>query len=524
MGMKSIAAAHDLISTGIKGFTGLEEFRRLKTRKALTVDAANRLSVEAASSFMSHYLATGGYLEDAITLLCEIATLKEERLAKPGLKGIFPLIVERLSDSFNPECCSLYDRAFVQVVEFCRHLPVGSILNKKLRHFGLMIGQDLLERKKRIKDREGKFNSALRPIVKKVFVLSRVTLGADVALTSLFMAKMKRVFTNAELVLFGSSRMRQLFGGDPRVRVCEVPYERSGGLIERLGSWLELVDALDHEKRGLRPEEYLIVDSDSRFTQLGLLPLVEDESRYYFFESRGYRKSGIGCISQLALNWLNEHFDVDEELYPYVSLVHEDRDFAKRFCQKLRSRKIDYLVGINFGVGNNNHKRIQDPFEERLILTLLDEGNVVILDKGCGTEEISRANRLIGKFRAKGEIVLEINESNASNALQKELNHVDVVVWEGSIGLFSALIAETNEYIGYDSAGQHIAAALEVPTIDIFADSNHPLFFERWRPYGKGIVEVVRADTTNLSGEQMDLDQILDDVMTYHRKIKEGWF
>jgi ADP-heptose:LPS heptosyltransferase len=32
--------------------------------------------------------------------------------------------------------------------------------------------------------------------------------------------------------------------------------------------------------------------------------------------------------------------------------------------------------------------------------------------------------------------------------------------WDGSIGAFAGLIADSDQYIGYDSAGQHIAAAM----------------------------------------------------------------
>lgn len=511
---------HGTIPAEEQTSAGLAEFRRLKTQNEITAEGAERLADAAATSFLSHYLATGGYLQDAITLLCEIATLNEERLAKPGLKGIFPLIVERLSDSFNPECCSLYDRAFVQVLEFCRRLPVGNVLDTQLRQFGLVTSQDLLDRKEKVKGRKGKFDPFLKSTIKKVFLLSRVTLGADVAITSIMMGKMKRVFPNAELVLLGSPRLRQLFGGDSQVRVCEVPYERAGGLVERLNSWPEVVGALKSERRNLKPDEYLIVDPDSRFTQLGLLPLTEEDSGYYFFESRGYRKLGIGCISQLALNWLNDRFGDDDELYPYVSLVEKDRELAKRLCEMLRRRGAVCLVSVNFGVGDNMRKRVQDPFELRLVSTLIDDGNVVVLDKGFGREEIGRANQLIHDLREKRYRVAEINEQNASDLLCAETGYADVVVWEGGIGFFSALIAETGVYIGYDSACQHIASALEVPTIDIFADISHALFFERWRPFGKGRVEVVRVDSEGLNGEQGNYHRILDDVMACHRKIK----
>ena len=41
--------------------------------------------------------------------------------------------------------------------------------------------------------------------------------------------------------------------------------------------------------------------------------------------------------------------------------------------------------------------------------------------------------------------------------------------------------------------GQHIAAALRVPTLTIFVNSSSPTFAERWRPYGPGVIEVLNV-------------------------------
>jgi ADP-heptose:LPS heptosyltransferase len=66
-------------------------------------------------------------------------------------------------------------------------------------------------------------------------------------------------------------------------------------------------------------------------------------------------------------------------------------------------------------------------------------------------------------------------------------------VYEGGVGTLSALIGRSDAYVGYDSAFQHIAAAQAVPVIDVFVDVPSPIFADRWRPYSKAAVEVVRA-------------------------------
>jgi ADP-heptose:LPS heptosyltransferase len=68
-------------------------------------------------------------------------------------------------------------------------------------------------------------------------------------------------------------------------------------------------------------------------------------------------------------------------------------------------------------------------------------------------------------------------------------------VWNGRIGVLAALIAQSDLYVGYDSAGQHIAAALGVPCIDVFAGFSSSRMLERWRPFGKAETRVVVVDS-----------------------------
>jgi ADP-heptose:LPS heptosyltransferase len=58
-------------------------------------------------------------------------------------------------------------------------------------------------------------------------------------------------------------------------------------------------------------------------------------------------------------------------------------------------------------------------------------------------------------------------------------------------------------YVGYDSACQHLAAALGVPVIDIFAGHRSPRMLERWRPSGPGKVTMVVVDGKGSEPEQL---------------------
>src|SRR4051794_13781934 len=120
----------------------------------------------------------------------------------------------------------------------------------------------------------------VRPVTgkpRRVFVLSRVTLGADVAVTSVLLAAAKRRFPHADLIFAGPKKNYELFAGDGHIHHAPVEYRR-GGLRERLAIW-------DHLQVLLSDPNALIIDPDSRLTQLGRLPVSADD-RFPLFEGR----------------------------------------------------------------------------------------------------------------------------------------------------------------------------------------------------------------------------------------------
>jgi ADP-heptose:LPS heptosyltransferase len=70
---------------------------------------------------------------------------------------------------------------------------------------------------------------------------------------------------------------------------------------------------------------------------------------------------------------------------------------------------------------------------------------------------------------------------------------VRATFWDGSFAGFAAIVAAARLYVGYDSAGQHVAAAAGVPLISIFAGFPAPRMFDRWRPTGER-AHVIRVD------------------------------
>jgi ADP-heptose:LPS heptosyltransferase len=69
-----------------------------------------------------------------------------------------------------------------------------------------------------------------------------------------------------------------------------------------------------------------------------------------------------------------------------------------------------------------------------------------------------------------------------------------------SIGQMAALIGQSDDFVGYDSACQHIAAAQGIPTVTIFAGTNNSRFIRRWAACGRGSTGIVHVNTLSRPG------------------------
>ena len=257
-------------------------------------------------------------------------------------------------------------------------------------------------------------------------------------------------FPKAEILFAGPHKNYELFAGDPKIHHAPVAYKR-GGLRERLAVWDELKELLD-------APDSIVIDPDSRLTQLGLLPVCA-EDRYYFFESRAYGAETTHTLPELAAKWAAETLGV-AAAKPYVQLPGP-RPPAPGPC-----------VAVSLGVGENPAKRLPDPFEEELLALLARSGTPLYIDRGAGGEEAERVARAAERSGAAATF------------------------WDGSFAGFASIISGARLYVGYDSAGQHVAAACGVPLISIFAGFPAARMFDRWRPTGDRchVIRVHRPD------------------------------
>ena len=458
----------------------------------------------AVTSFFEYHSLTRLPLRESVELLCEINSHPDANFSKSGLDALFPNLIEKLNDSFDPALCEIYDRVFAQVISFCRQLPEMKAFDEALSSFNLSDEYSLFHRKRNLVKKSHLLSNVLP--LKKILFLSRVTIGADVAITSVLIAQLKRVFPEAELVFLGSTKLRELYGGDERVRICEISYGRGATLNSRLLSWLSIIDVVNKELIGLNTDQFCIFDPDSRLSQLGLLPICKDDSNYFFFESRSFQSDGHFSLGQLSSVWVNEICESLPLSFPFIALPEPTKSIGKVVTSHLNHP----IISLSFGVGGNEGKRVNFDFEIELVRALL-KSYTVILDSGFSPTELTQSYELESVFSSDGMQVLRLSEDSYRQFPVKDLPNQQIIFWEGGIGSFAALISCSDQYIGYDSSGQHLAAALGVPVFTIFSDSSTDVFTQRWQPWGRSKVISVSVKQSSLQ----PISEIISSILSH---------
>ncbi|MGA7414996.1 MAG: glycosyltransferase family 9 protein [Bryobacteraceae bacterium] len=412
-------------------------------------------ALDLAQQVVDTCVAEGTWPGRVLDALIERALGEDKRIAAEASRAFFSVVIERLADLFEPRLCDVYARLFSLVI--ARALPEFQ-------------AADLIHRYRRVAQVRRYQGSD----VERVYVLSRITLGADVAVTSVVLDAMKRRFPDAEICFVGPSKNAELFLDDARILPISVVYGRSALLLDRLVAAKELQDILDDPAS-------LVIDPDSRLTQLGLIPVCDD-ARYFFFESRAYGGDSDESLPQLTSNWLTETFGHGGHAYlaPEPDVPEPDDDLELKAEQPDRTAAVDGVshlhhdhhpgaISVSLGVGENEEKRIDDEFEEAVLRKLLSLNRPVVIDHGAGGAEAERVDKLIQR-------------------LDKPPN---LIPHTGTFSSFTRQIVTGSMYFGYDSAGQHVAAAARVPLVSVFCGYASERMFARWKPWGDGVIQTV---------------------------------
>jgi len=391
---------------------------------------------------------------DRVAQLASLALDEDEAVALIASRQLFGTLVEGLADRFEPALCDAYAGLFPQVIAQATPGLESVALTARYKEV------------RRV--RPPSFEPA------DVYVPSRVTLGADIAVTSIIMDGARQRFPNARLWFAGPRKAWELFEGSSW-SFLEVPYGRTAMLRDRLGAFEPLRSALD------RPG-VLLLDPDSRLTQLGVLPVCAAEA-HHLFESRGFGGDSDATLPALARLWVRQTLGV-ESAEPW---------FHPRVSHTLPGHKV---AAVSFGIGENPAKRVADPFEEQTLRYLLESGWQVLLDTGVpGGEEDRRVRATVARLGAAGQ---------------------SIALHEGSFASFASFIAGAGLYVGYDSAGQHVAAALDVPLVSIFGGFSCERMLQRWLPDGPGVKRVIAVGEQGVEDLIRQTCEAIDVVSANH--------
>lgn len=317
--------------------------------------------------------------------------------------ALFRILIEGLADRFEARLCEDYRAIFSLILQLAGR-PTDA----------------------------GAFACQFEP--RRIAVLSRVTLGADIAITSVLVDAAHKRFPKAEIWFAGSAKSAELFAGFPWIRHLDVTYRR-GAIPQRLEAWR-------HLSGQFHDEDWLVIDPDSRLTQLGLLPVVDDR-RYLFFNSRSYGEDSDASLSTLAKLWAHETLGVEGArglIAPPAITPPVHTPYA----------------AVSLGTADNPSKQMPPAFEAGLIRELCAHFPNVIVDRGFGADESARVERAVAGTNA--------------------------TTWSGSFAGFASLIGAASCYVGYDSAGQHAAAAFGTPLVTLFKGYVNERMFARWQP------------------------------------------
>lgn len=358
--------------------------------------------------------------------------------------------MEPLADSFEPALSRPYREFFAWLISHVRRRPGFEQLDQALDFVGVLNTEQLLRRA------EQALNTPAVAGVSRILIPSRVTLGADIAVVSVILQGLAQRFPSAAIAFVGGPKNLDLFAGTPWIEPIEAPYPRGGTLRQRLAVWPQLLQLAEAERAKAGDGGLLVVDPDSRMTQLGLLPLGPLPERRLCFDCRAFGEFTAKPLAELAADWL------DATLGPTAATARPWTAFQPRKdgCGK--------SAAVSFGLGGNAAKRISGGFELDAVDLLARRGYRVILDRGFGDEEHERTEPIARRVEAAGG-----------------------QVHEGAFRGFGEIVAAADLFVGYDSSFGHLAAAMGVPGVTVFAGAVSERMRQRWSPSGAGPSSVI---------------------------------
>jgi hypothetical protein len=387
-----------------------------------------------------------------------------------GAGWFFRTVVEPVCDSFDPAAQRAVERVLADVLaEGCRR-------DERMR--AVLDGHDPIRHRA-----EAVAGGALREAPDLCVIPSRVTIGADVAITASILAVVRSAWPRTRIALIGSPRLLEpVTHGLSDVEVWAHAYPRHGSLLDRLAVWRDAADTF--ARRVHRDTHCVVLDPDSRITQLGLLSLGGPTR---VFDSRTASPTDPSSLADLASAWAAEVTGAAPRRARLIPAAEHLR-WGRELVGRLRTRHQRPVVFASLGVGGNERKAAGVAAEIE-VLRRLAKHAVVVLDSGVTPAESSRA-REVAAAVADGPV------GNLVPGAQPEDDAQAVfVLRDASLPAAIGLGGGAGGRARGRPALQHIASAVGTPAVAVFVDPPSPTFVDRWRSPGTTAI-TVRRDAT----------------------------
>ncbi|MGI5239062.1 hypothetical protein [Dactylosporangium sp. CA-139066] len=450
-----------------------------------SIDAPEPPSIRPRHTAISGLVARAG---DRSGVDAVLAGYVERALADPGgARWFFRQVVEPLCDSFDAALQGWHDRVMARLIgEALRRDPV--------------VGEPAgaMPNEASILERAASLTSAAAPYDRRpdmCIVPSRVTIGADVTVTGAVLGAVRQAWPDVPVALIGDDRhIAPLFGGLAGVEVWHQPYPRHGEVRDRLRVWHCTRSAIRDWCRQHPLRTVLVLDPDSRMTQLGLLSVAGERVSERVFRGRSAADSDLRDLGALAADWARTVCGVQRPApsEPRILVPAADRAWGAALMREIRARQPAPVVVVSLGTGGNDAKATSVEHEVDMLLRLGRRASLVV-DAGATDAEARRAEEAVRTAAAReGRAPWILDHAEAPSApFRRDPPGCAVLLRRAAVAGVAGVIAAADGYAGYDSAFQHVASAVGVTGAAIFVDPPSPTFVRRWCP--SGITPIVVA-------------------------------
>jgi ADP-heptose:LPS heptosyltransferase len=429
----------------------------------------------------------------AVKLLGSMCFNQDKTLAEQADNALYQQIIIPLCDDFTSRSTRLSLLILATLIQ-----QAAKTRDKESRHAlnreNLHNTEQLLDRLNRIQKNKV-ISTSYQQQIRKICILSRVTIGADICITSVIIQRLHQQFPETPITVIGPNHLPQLFNY-PFLHHSSFTFNKKHSNGSRISHWLQLQQIISHERQQLTGQEFLLIDPDTRLSQLGLLPLAPEYSTR-ILPSR-IDQSGSYSLSKITNIWLDSILQTSGHCYPALSLK----------TPTTPAENTKFTIIVNFGVGQDQRKRISLQFEKELILYLIQlKDSRIILDSGKGENEINQAEAIEDFIR---------EQPVSAPSFHRIQDSIDVLAQH---------IRMAHLFIGYDSCSGHIATACQTPAVICFKGAPNSRFYARWLPENQAktayCLKVTQKQLTNAERSLL-IHRIIDIASSHYQTFQSA--